>query len=270
MLIEESYHDIEVAGLGTMRVHTLQPAGVGAKLPGIVLYSEIYQVTGPVMRLGRQLASEGFMVAAPEVYHELLPIGTVLKYNDQDTETGNKLKVGKTCEAYDAGFKAVIEWVMARESCNGFVGTIGMCLGGHLALRAAFHPAVKAAVCLFPTDVHSGTLGKNGDDTINRLSELGEAEVLMIFGRQDRHVPLEGREKIKKAMEECGAGFSWMELNARHAFIRDELSKGRYDASLAQICLLAALEIFRRRLILQMPIQRDVQPQATAAGGTNC
>lgn len=33
----------------------------------------------------------------------------------------------------------------------GKIGATGMCLGGHLAFRAAFHERVTAAVCYFAT-----------------------------------------------------------------------------------------------------------------------
>lgn len=36
---------------------------------------------------------------------------------------------------------------------------------------------------------------------------------------------------------------------AQHAFIRDELSKGRYDAALSGICFQMLLELFGRTLI---------------------
>jgi carboxymethylenebutenolidase len=77
MLINESFIDLSVTlpsgQVGTMRTHVFRPVGDQGSLGGICLWSEIYQVTGPVRRLGRQLASEGFIVAAPEVYHEFEP-----------------------------------------------------------------------------------------------------------------------------------------------------------------------------------------------------
>ena len=76
-----------------------------------------------------------------------------------------------------------------------------MCLGGHLALRNVFEPEVVAAVCLFPTDVHSGTLGSKGDDTLARLTanHAVGSEVTFVFGRQDDHVPPAGRAQIYEA-----------------------------------------------------------------------
>ena len=55
---------------GPMRTHLFRPAAPG-KFPGIIFYSEIFQVTGPIRRSAAILAGHGFMVAVPEVYHEL-------------------------------------------------------------------------------------------------------------------------------------------------------------------------------------------------------
>lgn len=39
---------------------------------------------------------------------------------------------------------------------------------------------------------------------------------------------------------------------AQHAFIRDELSKGRYDAALAKVCFDMLLELFHRKLCVDL------------------
>lgn len=35
--------------------------------------------------------------------------------------------------------------------------------------QAAFDERVKAAVCFFATDIHSASLGKNGDDSLEKV-----------------------------------------------------------------------------------------------------
>jgi carboxymethylenebutenolidase len=70
----------------------------------------------------------------------------------------------------------------------------------------------------------------------------------MIFGRQDPHVPYEGRRLIQQVLHEAGANFQWLEFNAAHAFIRDE--GPRYNPVLAQQSLAMAIEMFQRRLRL--------------------
>ena len=59
---------------GPMRAHIFRPAAAG-KYPGIVFYSEIFQITPPIRRAAAMLAGHGYVVAAPEIYHELEPAG---------------------------------------------------------------------------------------------------------------------------------------------------------------------------------------------------
>jgi len=54
---------------------------------------------------------------------------------------------------------------------------------------------------------------------------------------------------IRKTLHEAGVTFSFYEVaHAQHAFIRDELSKGRYDPAIAGICFQMLLEVFVRVL----------------------
>ncbi len=74
MLIDEDYIDLETSA-GEMRTFLYRPKYEG-EFPGVVLFSEIYQVTGSIQRIARQLASHGHTVAAPEIYHEFEALGT--------------------------------------------------------------------------------------------------------------------------------------------------------------------------------------------------
>lgn len=126
-----------------------------------------------------------------------------------------------------------------------------MCLGGHLAFRAAFDKRVRASVCYFATDIHSKTLGEGkNDDSLERAARGDiKGELVMIFGKRDTHVPPTGRDLIRKTLHEAGTVFSfWEPAWAQHAFIRDELSKGRYDPALSGICFQMLLELFGRSL----------------------
>lgn len=99
-----------------------------------------------------------------------------------------------------------------------------------------------ASVCYFPTDIHSRTLS-SGDDSLARASK-GEikGETVLIFGVQDGHIvrvftclcgastdpcrkPREGRTLIRDTLAKTQTRVSFLELQANHAFIRDEMSK---------------------------------------------
>jgi carboxymethylenebutenolidase len=209
-------------------------------------------VTGPVARFARQIAGQGYIVAAPSSYHEFTG-PEPLAYDVPGTDAGNEWKVTKTVAAYDEDATLSVDLLLGMKTCNGRVGATGMCLGGHLAFRCALDERVKAAVCYFATDVHSATLGRGkSDDSLKRCGEV-RGELVMIFGKSDNHVPPEGRDLIRRRLGEEGVEFSWYEVfGAQHAFIRDELSKGRYDPAVSRVCFGMLEEVFERRLKVEL------------------
>lgn len=205
-------------------------------------------VTGPVARFARQIAGHGYIAAAPSSYHEFTG-PEPLAYDGPGTDKGNAWKVEKQLSAYDEDSTLTIDHLLSLETCNGRIGATGMCLGGHLAYRCALDKRVRAAVCYFATDIHSHSLGQGkSDDSLQRVGDV-KGELVMIFGKRDNHVPPEGRDLIRKSLHEAGVTFSFYEVAwAQHAFIRDELSKGRYDPAIAGVCFQMLLELFGRTL----------------------
>ncbi|KAM0815261.1 putative Dienelactone hydrolase [Seiridium cardinale] len=284
MLIKESHADVQTKVDGketSMRIflfHPTIPQYPDARFPGVALFSEIYQVTGPVARFARQIAGQGYIVAAPSSYHDFTG-PEALAYDVPGTDQGNEWKVKKasriqTCQAservliptiqtlqsYDEDSYKTVDYLLSLPTCSGRIGVTGMCLGGHLALRAALDPRVSGCVAYFATDVHSRTLGPyesantsatapaNSNHTIDKFSEV-KGEVAMIFGIKDTHVPDAGRDLIRQKLRDAGVVFSFYEFAwAQHAFIRDELSKGRYDPAITKVCFEVLLELFGRTL----------------------
>ena len=238
---------VDIATLtGPMRVHRFYPK-TAVPRPAVILYSEIFQVTGPIRRLAARLAGEGFEVLVPEVYHEYEEPGKVLAYDADGSERGNFLKFEKPVAAFDSDAKALIDWIVARPYPWQAVGTWGFCLGGHLAFRSALDPRVASSACFYATDLHTATLGQGKkDDTLVRAKDSMAAELLLIWGRQDPHVPLEGRKIIYDALTATAKNFQWHEFNGAHAFARDE--GPRHDAAASRLAFSLALELFQRTL----------------------
>ena len=231
--LTEAFSDLETSR-GPMRVHTFTPTG-GGKYPAVIFYSEIFQVTGPIRRMAAAIAGEGYLVVVPEVYHEFEPLGKVLAYDQEGSDRGNELKYAKELASYDEDVDVTVKWLQSHESCTGKVASHGVCLGGHLSLRAGFHEGISAVAAFYPTDVHSATLGAGkNDDTLKRLSEM-DAEMLFVWGRQDPHIPQEGRALIQATLENGDRSFEWHEFNAAHAFLRDE--GPRYNPAVARVCM---------------------------------
>lgn len=191
MLIEESFHDVKTADGTTMRIYVYHPKIPNypkVKFPGVLVYSEIYQVTGPVSRFAKDIAGQGFIVACPSSYHNFVG-PEPLAYDVEGTDIGNQYKIEKELKSYDEDTNLTIEYLLSLPTCNGKLGATGMCLGGHLAYRAALDPRVQATVCFFATDIHSKSLGKGkNDDSLERCGEI-KGEIILIFGCKDNHVP---------------------------------------------------------------------------------
>jgi carboxymethylenebutenolidase len=247
MTVTDSVADVATP-TGPMRTYFYVPHDPHSaeKRPGVVLYSEIFQQTPPVRRLAVSVASMGYLVAVPEVYHAHEPAGCVLGYDDAGKNRGNALKGIIPMTDFDADAAAVVAALKAHPACNGRIGAVGICLGGHLAFRAALLPDVRATACCYPTDLHSGTLGKGGNaDSLARAKDV-KGELLMVWGRQDPHIPAAGRRQIYDALDAAGAWFTWHEFNAAHAFLRDEGE--RYDPACARQVLGLIADLFARRL----------------------
>ncbi len=211
-----------------MRLYVVEPASPG-QYPGILFYSDIYQLGGPILRLANRLAGYGYVVAAPEIFHRLEPTGTVIEPNDLGRLRGNDAARRSEIADFDADAAAALGWLQAYDSVAATqVGTLGFCIGGHLACRAALNPAIKVAVCCYPTGIHSGQLGRGRADTLDRLGEI-LARLLLIFGDQDPHVPAPDRDTILTALTAMGVDHTTLVYPANHTFMRDD--GYRYDSA---------------------------------------
>ena len=226
-----------------------KPMASGAQYPGILLYSEIFQLTGPICRTANRLAGHGFVVAAPEIYHRTCPPGLVIAYDDPGRMYGNYLAHTTPVAHFDATATAVFDHFetrkdVKRDAAGALSGAIGFCIGGHLALRAALDPRCRAAVAAYPTGVHNGTLGADADaGTLARLPEI-KAELLLVFGDVDPHVSAPARQIIRTALQDSGVRHRYVELPGEHAFMRDE--GPRYDPAMADRVFVDAITLYQR------------------------
>ena len=244
MLIQSHFVDLPTP-TGTMRTYIHRPSH-NKPVPAILFYSEIFQQTGPIERAAKIMAGHGYAVLVPEVFHELNSIGTVMGYDDAGREKGNADKSAKDVQGYDTDNQAMVDFVKSQAWCNGEIGAMGFCIGGHLAFRAALNPSVKATACYYATDLHTQIIpNKLGQHSMERLSDI-KGELLMIWGKQDSHIPAAGRDEIRAKLHNAGLTFTWHEFNGQHAFMRDEGE--RYDPQLAMIGYNLALQMFSNTL----------------------
>src|SRR5580692_6678690 len=243
MVITTGYVDISAAGT-PMRMFVAAPK-VPGKYPGILCYSDIFQLTGPMLRSVSRLAGYGFVAAAPEIYHRVEPAGFAIPFDDAGRTRGQEDAAKTPVAHFDEDRRAALDYLAKHPLvAEGQLGAMGFCIGGHLAFRAALEPDVRATVCFYGTGIHDGKLGQDRDaGSLVRAKEI-HGELLMIFGTKDPHVPDAGREIIDGALKNSGASYNTLLYPAEHAFTRDE--GPRFDPQATDLAFAEMIRLFRK------------------------
>jgi carboxymethylenebutenolidase len=217
---------------------------VSGRYPGVLLYSDIFQLTPPMIRTAMRLAGYGFVVAAPEIYHRLEPPGTAIPFDDAGRTRGLNDAANTAVAQFDSDCRAALDFLSAHiRVARHQLGAGGFCIGGHLAFRAALQPDVRATVCFYGTGIHNGRLGKDENArSLERASEI-RGKLLMVFGAQDPHVPAEARDTIDEALKSARVDYSVRTYQAEHAFMRDE--GPRYDPEATDQAWAGMIAFFR-------------------------
>src|SRR5256714_11587188 len=103
---------------GPMRTYLFRPTA-GGRYPGLLLFSEIFQVTGPIRRTAALLAGHGYVVAVLEIFHELESLGKVLLYDQAGADRGNSDKITKELSSYDNDARAALDYLKSHPACTG-------------------------------------------------------------------------------------------------------------------------------------------------------
>jgi carboxymethylenebutenolidase len=243
MIVQTEYVDIALAD-SPMRAFVAAPKAEG-QYPGVWCYSDIFQLTPPLLRFCVRLAGYGFVAAAPEIYRRVEPPGTVIPFDDAGRIRGQQDAAKTPVAHFDEDCRAGLDWLSKHPKvARGKISVVGFCIGGHLAFRAAFQPDVRATACYYGTGIHDGKLGQDADaGSLARAKEI-RGELLMIFGTKDPHVPEEGRGTIDRALRASGVPYRTLLYPAEHAFARDEGS--RFDPEATDLAFAEMIGLYRR------------------------
>jgi carboxymethylenebutenolidase len=243
MVITSEYVNIPSSG-GAIRTFVAAPKAEG-RYSGIWCYSDIFQLTPPMLRSCVRLAGYGFVAAAPEIYSRIEPPGSAIPFDDAGRTRGQEDAAKTPVAHFDADCRAGLDWLathpkVAREK----IGAMGFCIGGHLAFRAALQSDVRATVCYYGTGIHDGKLGKDADaGSLARAKDI-RGELLMVFGSADPHVPAAGRDTIDRALRHAAVNYNTVLYPAEHAFMRDE--GPRFDPEVTDLAFADMIRLFRK------------------------
>lgn len=200
--------------------------------PCIVLIQEWWGVEPHIRELAQRLASEGFVVLVPDLYH-----GKVATEPDDA-----KKLVMLTFENIE---KAMGEVVLSLEYLRKNAGVqpkqlglMGFCMGGHLTYRVAERYGHLGAV--------SPWYAGGYDPSAEQIAAIN-APVLAIYGEADGGIPVAQVQKIEGLFKAAGKNAEFhMYPNAGHAFNNPD--HGMYVADAAKDAWARAVAFFKRHL----------------------
>jgi carboxymethylenebutenolidase len=164
---------------------SLPPSGKG---PGIVLVQEIWGVNAHIRAVADQYALSGYVVLAPDVFWRLSP-RVDLAYDESGTTQAfgfyQKLDTAQaTADVVDA-----IAALRNLPEFEGKVATLGYCLGGQLAYRAAALSHVDAAVIFYG----------GGIDQHLEIADQITQPILFHYASNDNHITQDKVAAVKAA-----------------------------------------------------------------------
>lgn len=242
MVITTEYVDIPSGGV-PMRMFVAAPKAPG-KYPGILCYSDIYQLAGPMLRSVSRLAGYGFVAVAPEIYHRIEPAGAVIPVDDAGRTRGQENAAKTPVMHFDEDRHAALDFLRDHPRVGASqLGAMGFCIGGHLAFRAALEPDVRATACCYGTGIHDGKLGRDPDAGSLARARAIRGKLLMIWGSADPHTPEAGRAEIDRKLRETKIDYRVKLYPCEHAFMRDE--GARFDPEATDQAFAEIIELFR-------------------------
>src|SRR5271168_3821873 len=124
MVVTTEYADIVLPG-SPMRTFVAAPRAEG-QYPAIWCYSDIFQLTPPMLRFCVRLAGYGFVAAAPEIYRRIEPPGSAISFDDVGRTRGLEDAAKTPVEHFDADCRAGLDWLSTySKTAPGKTGAMG-------------------------------------------------------------------------------------------------------------------------------------------------
>ncbi len=190
--------DIPVPG-GTAEAYVARPASTAdlGALPGVLFFMDAIGLRPQVAAMCDRIASWGFVVLAPHVFHrdgtvaDLAPTGDLADPVERDAFFALAMsRIGAlTADLAGPDIASYVDTLRGLDGVGaGPIGVTGYCMGARLAVRAAgAHPEHVAACAGF----HGGGLVTDAPDSPHLALATARAEIVFGHADHDRSMPPE-------------------------------------------------------------------------------
>jgi len=200
-----------------LTAHVVRPES-REPLPGVVLIQEWWGIEPHIQDLAQRLASEGFVVLVPDLFH-----GKIVTEPDEASKA--VMMLHENLERALGEIRLALDTLKARPDVEPKqVGIVGFCVGGLLTwLTTLRSPDLAAAVPFYAGGF---------DPTEEQIAGL-QVPVLAIYGKKDQSIPMEVVEQIERWMKEHGKEGQVLVYDAGHAFMNPDHGMGDEKAAQA-------------------------------------
>jgi len=189
--------------------------------PAVVVLQEIFGVNADIRKTCDELAEQGFLTVAPDLFWRQEPGLDLNHWSDAEWKKGLALYA-----AYDRdkGVRDIVTTAHAAgqlEGVSGKVGVMGFCLGGLMTFLTAAREKIDAAVAY------------HGGETQKYLDEADKitAPMLMHLAEEDEFISKEAQTQIKAALSNKPNVEIYSYPGCNHAFARH--TGAHYNAAAA-------------------------------------
>src|ERR1700694_4784267 len=193
---------------GTFNAYIARPKIMPAAT--VVVLQELFGVNADIRKTCDELAEQGFVAAAPDLFWRQEPGVDLSVTSEADWQHGLRLY-----QAYDrdAGVRDVndtLDTVAKLPECTGKIAVQGYCLGALMTFLTAVRRHVAAAVAY------------HGADTEKYLGEVDglDAPLLMHLAEEDEFISKAAQAEIKAALASKTNATVYSYPGQRHAFAR--------------------------------------------------
>ena len=187
-----------------------------ARHPGVVMIQEWWGIEPHIRQLAQKLATEGFVVAVPDLFHGKIA-------TEPDDAQKMVMMIRGNVEKAAREIIGALDTVKAMPNVEPKkLGLMGFCVGGFLAYYVASrYPDLGTVVPFY---------GAGYDPTPEEVAKVN-APVLAFYGSKDQSNPMEQVRKIERMYKEAGKDITVKVYDAGHAFLNPDHGMGNEKAA---------------------------------------
>jgi carboxymethylenebutenolidase len=219
---------------GAFGAYIARPAVFPA--PAVVVLHEVFGVNADIRKTCDELAGEGFIAVAPDLFWRQEPGVDLGVTSEPDWQHGLRLYQAYDRDAGVGDIRDTLDVVARLPDCTGKLAVQGYCFGALMTFLTAVRCHVDAAVAY------------HGADTEKYLGEVDNlrAPLLMHLGEEDEFISKAAQAQIKAALADKPNAIVYSYPGQRHAFARHK--GAHYDPAAAALANGRTAEFLHRHL----------------------